>query len=108
MRTLARVAATAAMVVGAMAATGTAAIAADSSSNTQASTTSASTAAVGYYYGYGSGSSASSATLSARFQAETWAQIDGYNPFIDCFVVSSYVNQISDYYYTANVTLLCY
>ncbi|MFV2087697.1 hypothetical protein [Micromonospora sp. LOL_021] len=107
MRTLARVAVTAAMVMGAMAATGTAAVAAESSSNAQAST-SASTAAVDYYYGYGSGSSASSATLSARFQAETWAQIDGYNPFIDCFVVNSYVTQISDYYYTANVTLLCY
>jgi len=107
-RTLARVAATAAMVVGAMAATGTAAVAAESSSNAQASTTSASTAAVGYYYGYGSGSSASSAVYNARYQAEIWAQIDGYNPFIDCFVVNSYVTQISDYYYTANVTLLCY
>lgn len=107
MRTLARAAVTAAMVVGAMAATGTAAVAAESSSNTQASA-SASSAAVGYYYGYGSGSTASSAAYNARYQAEIWAQIDGYNPFIDCFVVNSYVNQISDYYYTANVTLLCY
>ncbi|ROO51391.1 hypothetical protein EDC02_6266 [Micromonospora sp. Llam0] len=107
MRTLARVAVTAAMVVGAMAATGTAAVAADSSSNAQVSA-SASAAAIDVYYGYGSGSSASSAVYNARYQAELWAQIDGYTPFIDCYVSSSYVNQISDYYYTANVTLICY
>ncbi|MFY1696207.1 MULTISPECIES: hypothetical protein [unclassified Solwaraspora] len=107
MRTLARAAVTAAMVVGAMAATGTAAVAAESSTSTRVDATT-SAAAVDWYYGYGSGTTASSAAWNAKYQAEIWAQIDGYIPIIDCFVVSSYTNKITDTYYTANVTLICY
>ncbi|MFY1634428.1 hypothetical protein ACN27F_14310 [Solwaraspora sp. WMMB335] len=103
MRTLVKAAVAAAVLVGTMTATGTAAVAAEPSTSTTTSVQ-----AVDWYYGYGSGSTANSAYLSAKYQAENWAWIGGYTPIIDCFVASSYVTPVSDYYYTANVTLICY
>lgn len=62
----------------------------------------------GYYSGYGSGSTASFAIWSAENDADRWAQIDGFNPFVDCWTTWSTSTKYNDYYYTANVRITCY
>lgn len=66
------------------------------------------TNAFDYYYGYGSGSSSSQALYFAENDAKWKAQLGGYDVFWDCRVISQHVTQLSEFSYSANVTLYCY
>jgi hypothetical protein len=104
MRTFTRAVVAAAAVAGAMTASAALATAAPA----DAAPAGATTQAVTWYYGNGYGSTEYWALQDAKQNAEFWAQFDGYDPFFDCSTASQFVTKISDFNYSARVSIVCY